>query len=148
MTVMRMTRGTMRVVALVALAAACHHDVTPRPPASPAAPISNQVATPVPPAPPTDAGPSVTSIKPDRGEADGGTYAVIHGSGFLADGARAAKVYFGAQQGMVVRFASDTELIVQAPAGKLGDKVDVVVIFEPGGEHRLPGAFTFVTPRK
>ena len=38
-------------------------------------------------------------------------------------------------------------MIVQAPAGKPGETVDVRVIFEPGGEHKLPKAFTFDQPK-
>jgi hypothetical protein len=44
----------------------------------------------------------------------------------------------------VVRFSSDTEIIVQAPGGTSGDVVDVLLVFEPGGQVSLPGAFTFV----
>ena len=61
-----------------------------------------------------------------------------------ADGARNAKVYFGAHQGTVVRFASDTELIVEAPGGKVGDKVDVLIIFEPGGELKIAKGFEYI----
>ena len=87
---------------------------------------------------------SVTGLDPKQGDADGGTYVRITGTRFIADGARNAKVYFGSRQGTVVRFASDTELIVQAPGGKVGPPVDVLVIFEPGGELKIPQAFTFV----
>src|SRR5580698_5777733 len=87
---------------------------------------------------------SVTGITPAQGDADGGTYVKINGTRFIADGARNAKVYFGSRQGTVVRFASDTELIVQAPGGNAGPPVDVLVIFEPGGELKIPHAFTFV----
>jgi hypothetical protein len=86
----------------------------------------------------------VTGLEPDRGDINGGTYVVIRGSRFLADGPRAAQVYFGTRMGIVVRFASDRELIVQAPGGKPGEVVDVLVIFEPGGQLKLPNAFTFV----
>jgi hypothetical protein len=44
----------------------------------------------------------------------------------------------------VIRFASDTEMIVQAPGGKVGDTVDVLFKFEPGGEVKVPKAFKFV----
>jgi len=81
---------------------------------------------------------AVTSIEPGIGDPGGGTYVRILGSGFLADGARIAKVYFGSRQGQVVRFASDSELIVQAPTGKLGEVDDVLVMFEPGGEVKVP----------
>ena len=36
-----------------------------------------------------------------------------------------------------VRFASDSELIVQSPGGKPGDFVDITVQFEPGGEIKI-----------
>lgn len=86
----------------------------------------------------------VTGIEPERGDVEGGTYVRIKGNRFIADGARNAKVYFGSRQGTVVRFASDSELIVEAPGGKPNEKVDVLIIFEPGGELKIPNAFTFV----
>jgi len=55
-----------------------------------------------------------------------------------------AKVYFGSRQGSVIRFASDSELIVEAPGGKVGETVDVRLVFEPGGQLELAKAFTFV----
>ena len=86
----------------------------------------------------------VTGIEPEKGDAEGGTYVRIKGNRFIADGARNAKVYFGSRQGTVVRFASDSELIVEAPGGKANDTVDVLIIFEPGGELKIPKGFTFV----
>jgi hypothetical protein len=88
---------------------------------------------------------------PDRGDiaatgdADGGTYVVLKGEGFMAGGPRSAKVYFGSRQGTVIRFQSDRELIVQAAGGIAGERVDVRVVFEPGGEVVLANAFTFVS---
>jgi len=43
-----------------------------------------------------------------------------------------------------VRFASDLEIIAEAPGGKANETVDVLLLFEPGGERKLPGAFTFL----
>ncbi|MGN6108779.1 MAG: IPT/TIG domain-containing protein [Kofleriaceae bacterium] len=86
----------------------------------------------------------VTGIEPERGDTEGGTYVVIKGNRFIADGPRNAKVYFGSRQGSVVRFASDRELIVQAPGGKPDEIVDVLVLFEPGGQLKIPNAFKFV----
>ncbi len=86
----------------------------------------------------------VTGLDPDKGDVDGGTYVRIKGNRFIADGARNAKVYFGSRQGTVVRFASDSELIVEAPGGKPDENVDVLIVFEPGGEVRIPHGFTFV----
>ena len=42
---------------------------------------------------------------------------------------------------------SDSELIVQAPGGKVGGVVDVLVVFKDRGEKKLAQAFTFVAPR-
>lgn len=86
----------------------------------------------------------VTGLSPDTGDADGGTYVVLKGSRFLKDGPRNAKVYFGSRSGTIVRFQSDTELIVQAPGGKVGDVVDLLVIFDPGGQLTIKKAFKFV----
>lgn len=86
----------------------------------------------------------VTGIEPEKGDVEGGTYVRIKGNRFIADGARNAKVYFGSRQGTVVRFASDSELIVEAPGGKANENVDVLIIFEPGGEMKIPKGFTFV----
>ena len=86
----------------------------------------------------------VTGIEPEKGDVEGGTYVSIKGNRFIADGARNAKVYFGSRQGTVVRFASDSELIVEAPGGKPNETVDVLIIFEPGGELKIAHGFTFV----
>src|SRR5262249_5964961 len=79
----------------------------------------------------------VTGIEPEKGDAEGGTYVRIKGNRFIADGPRTAKVYFkdstgGARQGTVVRWASDSEMIVEAPGGKPNSTVDILVIFDPG----------------
>lgn len=86
----------------------------------------------------------VTGIEPEKGDVQGGTYVRIKGNRFIADGARNAKVYFGSRQGTVIRFASDSELIVEAPGGKPNEQVDVLIIFEPGGELKISKGFTFV----
>jgi hypothetical protein len=85
----------------------------------------------------------VTGIEPEKGDVNGGTYVRIKGNRFIADGARNAKVYFGSRQGTVIRFASDSELIVEAPGGKPNEVVDVLIIFEPGGELKISKGFTF-----
>jgi hypothetical protein len=86
----------------------------------------------------------VTGIEPEKGDVNGGTYVRIKGNRFIADGARNAKVYFGSRQGTVIRFASDSELIVEAPGGKPNEQVDVLIIFEPGGELKINKGFTFI----
>lgn len=93
----------------------------------------------------TAEGLKIIAIDPAQGDVDGGTYAVIKGERFIADGPRSAKIYFGTRPGTIVRFKSDGELIVQAPTGTLNEVVDVTLVFEPGGKLRLAHAFTFVT---
>lgn len=85
---------------------------------------------------------AITGLDPEKGDAKGGTYVRIIGTAFQAE-QRDAKVYFGSKQGKVVKIQNDTEMIVEAPAGKAGDVVDVLVVFEPGGEMKIPKGFTF-----
>jgi hypothetical protein len=97
----------------------------------------------------TDRTLKVTGLEPENGDINGDTHVIIKGNRFVADGPRKADVYFGTQQsgyrkGTVVRFASDKQLIVRTPGGKQGEVVDVLVMFEPGGQLRIPNAFTYV----
>ena len=92
----------------------------------------------------TDRKLKVTGLEPTKGDIEGGTYVVIKGNRFMKDGPRNAKIYFGSRQGTVVRFQSDSELIVQAPGGKADETVDVLVIFDPGGQLKIPNAFKFI----
>ena len=84
----------------------------------------------------------VTGIEPEKGT--DGSYVRIHGNRFTADGPRSVRVYFGGQLAQVDRFESDGELIVTAPGGKVGDVVDVLIVFDPGGKLTLPRAFRYV----
>ena len=96
----------------------------------------------------TDRTLKVTGLEPDRGDVNGDQYVIIKGNRFVADGPRKADVYFGKpssyRKGTVVRFASDKQLIVRTPGGKPGEVVDVLVMFEPGGQLRIPAAFTYI----
>lgn len=84
----------------------------------------------------------VKALDPTRGAADGGQLVIISGHGFTSS-TRNAKVYFGDHPANVVRFRSDDELIVEAPGGAPGSSVNVLVVFEPGGEFTLPAAFRY-----
>jgi len=86
---------------------------------------------------------TVTGLDPDHGDIEGGSYVRIKGNRFTADGPRSAKVYFGGRQGSVVRFESDSELVVQAPGGKPNEVVDVLIIFDPGGQLKIANGFRF-----
>jgi hypothetical protein len=89
----------------------------------------------------------VYGLSPNIGDAMGGQYVVIRGQNFQRQ-ARTAKVFFGDRQGNVIRFSGNndsSELIVQAPGGPAGESVDVLVVFEPGGELPLISkGFTYV----
>ena len=84
----------------------------------------------------------VTGLDPSSGDSMGGQIVFIKGQAFMKT-ARTAKVYFGDQPGNVIRFKSDEEIVVEAPGGKPDATVDVLVVFEPGGEITIPKAYTF-----
>lgn len=84
---------------------------------------------------------AVTGVDPRMFASAGGTNVHITGSGFQSQ-PRTARVYFGDEQGKVVKIQSDTEMIVEAPAEKPGD-VTVLVVFEPGGEVTFRGVLTY-----
>ncbi len=90
----------------------------------------------------------VTNIDPSEGDAAGGSYVEISGNRFLADGPRTAKVYFGTTQGSVIQYQSDSSMIVRAPGGEVGKTVDLLIVFEPGGEIRIKNAFKFIDKKK
>jgi hypothetical protein len=84
----------------------------------------------------------ITGLDPKEGDAAGGTKIVLAGSGFTAEGARQVIVHFGARQGEVVTIRND-RIVVTAPPGEPGTTVDLRVLFEPGGQLTLPGAFRY-----
>jgi hypothetical protein len=86
----------------------------------------------------------VTGIEPSTGDFQGGTKITIKGNRFTKDGSRAASVYFGGKKADVLGFGGDSQLIVKTPGGNPGEKVDVLIIFEPGGEITLKQAYTYV----
>jgi len=90
----------------------------------------------------------VTGMDKDTGDAEGGTYIRIYGNGFVNPSVRSAKVYFGSRQAAPPRFASDGEMVVEAPGGKVGETVDVTIIFEPGGELKIAKGFTFIEKKQ
>ena len=84
----------------------------------------------------------VNGLEPRTGDAMGGQIVQINGQNFMKT-TRTVKVYFGDQIGNFIRFKSDTEMVVEAPGGKPDSTVDVLVVFQPGGEITIPKAFTF-----
>jgi len=86
---------------------------------------------------------TVTGIEPDRGDTNGETYVRIKGTRFTADGPRSVNVYFDGRAGNVIRFESDTELVVQPPGGKADEVADVLIVFDPGGRLTIPHGYRY-----
>jgi len=84
----------------------------------------------------------VSAVEPHNGSPAGGQPITLRGAGFMSE-SRAIEVYFGDTPANIITVPSDTEVQVEAPSGAAGATVDVRVVFEPGGEQTLPGAFTF-----
>jgi hypothetical protein len=130
-----------RALVLLALAAC---GGSSKPSSSPPAPSNELSNTTGATEPATGAALKLTGVDPPRGDPEGGTYVRLTGTGFIIPKPRTWQVYFGSRQAVIVRFASDSELIVEAPRGKAGETVDILAIVDPGGQLRLPNAFTFV----
>jgi hypothetical protein len=95
----------------------------------------------------------VTGVDPNVGELEGGNVVSIQGNRFTADGARNVKVYFGKagnwKPADFLSYNGDSEMDVRAPAGeKDGDKVDILIVFEPGGEITLSQAYQYHSTKK
>jgi hypothetical protein len=86
----------------------------------------------------------VTGLDPEKGDAAGRTTVRIKGNRFTADGPRTAKVYFAGRPAEVTGFENDSTLVVVAPGGKPNELADVLIVFDPGGQLKIPGAFRFV----
>lgn len=83
--------------------------------------------------------PVVTSLTPDHGPDAGGTVVQINGSNFT--GVLAVK--FGPNFASSVTFVSDSELMVTAPPGSIGN-VNVIVTTPIGNSAAVPGSvFTY-----
>ena len=100
----------------------------------------------------------VTGIEPNQGPFEGGTRVKIKGNRFTKDGALKAIVYFGKggvehmKSAQVLGFQGDNTLLVKTPGGEIGEKVDVLIIFEGGktgtAEITLKDAYTYVDTKK
>jgi hypothetical protein len=136
----------MRVASLlIVCATACGPKPAPPPPADMPLPPSREemeedgtVGTE---APAGDQNLRVVGLTPASGSLAGGEAIRIRGSNFRI--AKNVTVKFGTQFADVLRITDD-EIDVQAPPGN--GIVDVVVLFDPGGELKLPAAYTYAAP--
>ena len=83
----------------------------------------------------------VVGLTPATGTTAGGEAIRIRGTNFRI--AKTVTVKFGDQFADVLRITDD-EIDVQAPPGN--GIVDVVVLFDPGGELMLRAAYTYAAP--
>lgn len=86
----------------------------------------------------------VTGLEPRKGDSHGQTYVNIRGNRFTKDGPRSVRVFFGQNLGHSPRFVNDSELVVISPGGKAGEKVDVKIEFDPGGQIVIEDGFEYV----
>ncbi len=86
----------------------------------------------------------VTRLSRNTLNINGSDWVIVYGNGFTAVKGRNVTAYFGTKQGTFKRFVSDDEMLIEAPGGKPGEKVDLTLIFEPGGTKKIEGAFTYV----
>ncbi len=85
----------------------------------------------------------VTDMDPMQGDF-GGQRVTFKGHGFSTPNKRDVEVYFGDKKAHVLRVEGDDEILVDAPGGEVGSEVEVLLIFEPGGEITLPKKFKYV----
>jgi len=89
--------------------------------------------------------PVLTSLEPASGSALGGTQLLLHGAGFLGDGATGHTVRIGGQPASEVQVLDDARLTCRCPPGTPGTVVDVALATS-NGNALLPGAFRYAVP--
>ncbi|HEX6883328.1 MAG TPA: IPT/TIG domain-containing protein [Planctomycetota bacterium] len=83
--------------------------------------------------------PTLASVEPATGAPEGGTPVVLRGSGFLANGAGAPQVLFGATPATGVSVVDDATLTCVAPSGPARSSVSVAVANENGSTTLVDG---------
>jgi IPT/TIG domain-containing protein/FG-GAP repeat protein/VCBS repeat protein len=86
--------------------------------------------------------PSILSVTPGTGRANGGTLVTLGGSGFLADAPGVNQVRFGGIPATQVTVLSNTSLTCLSPLGTGGELVNVTLSNE-NGTATLPSAFVY-----
>jgi hypothetical protein len=87
---------------------------------------------------------SVTKIYPKRGPYLGGDPVTISGSGFSPT--QGIKVYFGKRPAGPPHIKETGEIIVEPPAGEVGQTVDVEIVFDDARTLKIPKAYTYFDP--
>lgn len=87
---------------------------------------------------------AVTKIYPKRGPYLGGDPVTISGSGFSPT--QGIKVYFGKRPAGPPVIKETGEIIVEPPAGEVGQTVDVEIVFDDARTLKIPKAYTYFDP--
>ena len=87
---------------------------------------------------------AVTKIKPTRGPYIGGDPVTITGTGFKPS--QGITVYFGKNKARPPVIKENGEIVVDPPAGEIGQQVDVEIVFDDARTLKIPKAYTYFDP--
>lgn len=87
---------------------------------------------------------SVTKIYPTRGPYIGGDPVTISGSGFKPT--QGISIYFGKNKAKPPVIKENGEIVVEPPAGDVGQTVDVEIVFDDSRSLKIPNAYTYFDP--
>ena len=93
---------------------------------------------------PEKKGLSVTQITPDRGPYLGGDPVHIFGTGFSTT--QGMLIYFGKNKARAPVIKESGEIVVEPPAGTIGETVDVEIDFDDSRKLISPKAYTYIDP--
>lgn len=85
----------------------------------------------------------IEKISPKEGPPFGDEVVHIYGNGFQQGQAKNVQIFFDDTPASKVSIVSDDEIAVRTPSGAEGDTVDILILFEDGGEKRIKDAYTY-----
>jgi hypothetical protein len=86
----------------------------------------------------------VSKIYPTRGPYIGGDPVTISGTGFRPT--QGITVYFGKNKSRPPVIKENGEIVVDPPAGTIGEQVDVEIVFDDARTLKIPKAYTYIDP--
>ncbi len=86
----------------------------------------------------------VSKIYPTRGPYIGGDPVTISGTGFSPT--QGITVYFGKNKARPPVIKENGEIVVDPPAGEVGQIVDVEIVFDDARTLKIPKAYTYIDP--
>ena len=89
-------------------------------------------------------GPSVSNVHPRRGPYMGGDPVTISGTGFSAT--LIDSIHFGKNKARPPVVKENGDIIVEPPAGQVGETVDIEIILNDARTIKIPNAYTYFDP--